>query len=352
MIRRCTNFTPAVVLLLFAEAVFGQQDMPGEKVTFLHSPEQSVVDVYMDGQHFTSYRYEDTWKKPLLYPLMTKSGYNVARGYPIEPLEGERYDHPHHVGFWLNYGDVNDLDFWNNSNQRDPEKSHRYGSVVHKDVVAMHSDGEIGKLEVTANWVNSVGDVLLYEQSSFTFREIEGIRCIDRQTTLTANVNISFGDSKEGMVAVRVAKELELPISKPIKILDNDGKPSDEPIIDTTTRHGDYLSSEGVKGKAVWGTRATWMRLSSPTAALPVCLVLMDHPDNIGYPTYWHARDYGLFAANPLGQEVFSKGRHKLNHQISKGDSVTWKYRLLIHEGDPLSPEKIGIIQQEFSGRK
>ena len=73
------------------------------------------VDVTIDGKPFTSYIWPATLKKPVLYPLRTAKGTLVTRGFPLDPRKGERVDHPHHVGMWLNHGDVNGLDFWNNS---------------------------------------------------------------------------------------------------------------------------------------------------------------------------------------------------------------------------------------------
>lgn len=111
---------------------------------------------------------------------------------------------------------------------------------------------------------------------------------------------------------------------------------------------GDYLSSEGGTGKGVWGTRAKWMKLHGELEGAKVEIVIMDHPDNVGYPTYWHARDYGLFSANPLGQAVFSKKKESLNFALIKGESVTFRYRMLIHEGKSLSHETLEKFQEEF----
>ena len=72
------------------------------------------VDVFVDGQPFTAYVWPEKLKVPVLYPLRTAQGTIVTRGFPLEPRTGERVDHPHHAGFWLNYGDVNGVDFWNN----------------------------------------------------------------------------------------------------------------------------------------------------------------------------------------------------------------------------------------------
>ena len=334
------------------QVIVAQESNPNDKVMFVQSKEKQAVDVYIDGDYFTSYRYEKEWKKPVLFPLLTKSGKKLTRGYPIDPQPGERYDHPHHVGFWFNYGDVNGLDFWNNSSQRSSAQKNKYGEILHEAIVAMQSDEAQGVLEVSANWVKADGEVLLKEETTFTFKESGTTRVIDRETKLSALMDVTFADNKEGMVGVRVAKELEFPIRKPTSLLNEHALANDHKTVDTMVRTGNYLSSEGNTGKEVWSTRATWMQLDGQIGGNPVALVLIDHPDNVGYPTYWHARDYGLFAANPLGQKVFTKGEKELNFRLEKGKSVTFNYRLLVHEGDPLLAQEINVLQKEFSGRK
>src|SRR5689334_20281961 len=89
------------------------------------------VDIIIDGKAFTAYIWPETVKKPVLYPLRTAMGTLVTRGYPIEPRPGERTDHPHQVGLWFNYGDVNGFDFWNNSAAIKPADRGHYGTIRH-----------------------------------------------------------------------------------------------------------------------------------------------------------------------------------------------------------------------------
>jgi Methane oxygenase PmoA len=106
------------------------------------------VDVTIDGKPFTSYMYPHDEKKPYLYPLRTAQGTLVTRGWPVEPRPGERVDHPHHIGLWFNYGNVNGLDFWNNSNAIPAERAPRMGTVVHKRVIEASSGRDKGELNV------------------------------------------------------------------------------------------------------------------------------------------------------------------------------------------------------------
>lgn len=193
----------------------------------------------------------------------------------------------------------------------------------------------MGMLDVVNEWLTPRGDVLLEEYTHFFFSAQGSSRIIDRITTLQAlGQEVLFKDNKEGMFAVRVARPLELPSEK-------DG--------DLAEANGNYLSSEGIQGEFVWGTRARWMKLYGTLDSEKVALVIFDHPDNVGYPTYWHARSYGLFSANPLGQAVFSEGKQVLDFKLAPHESVTFKYRLLVHSGSELSPNFLDSMAEEFA---
>jgi hypothetical protein len=161
-------------------------------------------------------------------------------------------------------------------------------------------------------------------------------RYIDRVTTLKALVeSVYFKDDKEGMIAIRVARELEHPSNKPEIFTDAQGKETSVPVLNNMGVTGEYLSSEGIKGEEVWSTRAKWMRLGGMMKDKPVSITILDHPKNNSYPTYWHARGYGLFSANPLGANIFSKGKESLHLTLKKGEEVTFRYRILVSDQLP-----------------
>jgi hypothetical protein len=292
------------------------------------------VDVTVDGKPFTSYVWPDTIKKPVLYPLRSSTGAIVTRGFPLDPRSGERVDHPHHVGLWFNYGNVNGVDFWNNSDSVKPDPKHPYGTIVHRKIVRTVNGKDRGELDVEMDWLMADGSPVLREDTRFIFRAGANVRAIDRLTTLTAlDKKVQFNDDKEGVLGIRVARSLELPADKPEVFTDSSGKPTTVPRLDNTGVGGMYLSSEGLKGDAVWGTRGRWVILSGSVEQQPVALVILDHPKNPGFPTYWHARGYGLFAANPLGEAALSNGKERLNFAIEAGHSATFRYRVLIIAG-------------------
>lgn len=313
--------------------------------------DEKKVDVVVDGKLFTSYIYPEQIKKPVLWPLMSPAGNMLTRSFPLVNKEGDRSDHPHHVGVWLNYGDVNGLDFWNNSEAIAPEKRESYGTIYHRSIEKAESGKGTALLETTAVWESPDHIVMLEEQSSFTFTALENMRIIDRSTTLKAAIDeVNFTDNKEGMFAIRVARELELPSEKPTNLLDSHGNVTRVEKMDNTLVKGDYRSAEGLEGSEVWGTRCRWMKLASEINGEQVALVIIDHPSNPGYPTYWHARGYGLFAANTLGQKVFSEGENELNFALKKGESVTFKYRLVVAAED-LSDDQINQLADEYASK-
>ena len=292
------------------------------------------VDILVGGKPFTSYIWPTTLKKPVLFPIRSAGGVVVTRGYPLEPRPGERVDHPHHAGLWFNYGNVNGLDFWNNSDAIKAEAAPKMGTIIHRSVRASTSGAGEGSLDVTEDWVDYTNKPLLREDTRFVFRAKNGIRSIDRITTLTAlDAPVSFTDNKEGVIGMRVARSLEQPSLTPEKFTDASGRVTEVAKLDTAGVHGLYQSSEGKEGDAVWGTRGKWTMLTGDVSGTPLTLAILDHPKNVGFPTYWHARGYGLFAANPLGQKAMSNGKEELNFKLAPKASVTFRHEILILDG-------------------
>ncbi len=347
------SFTLMIILSVAINSCKGQlktTEAESDTVVFVNDTANQKIDVQLNGTLFTSYHYQASLPKPVLFPLVTASGKTLTRGFPIDPQPGERVDHPHHMGNWFNYGDVNGLDFWNNSDAIPKEKLEDYGKIVHSEIVKINQ--EEGSLTTKSKWQNITGKSLLDETTVFKFSQEGKTRIIDRYTTLTALQDISLKDNKEGVFGVRVTRAMELPAKKPAIFVDVQGNPTEIKVLDNTGVNGNYLSSEGLEGNDVWGTRAEWVKLYSTINDEPVSITIIDHPNNVGYPTYWHARDYGLFSANPLGQKVFSKGKETLNFALKKGESVTFHYRMLIHSGSVLKPKEIksfSLLESKFT---
>ena len=318
------------------------------KVGFIVSDQEQKADVLIGGKLVTSYCWPGNVYKPVLYPVKTLTGTEVTRGFPLKPREGERNDHIHQVGSWLNYGNVNGFDFWGNGSTG--QKSENGGVIRHLSVdQAKGGDGE-GMLALRAAWQDPSGKELLDEKTEFHFIVNRNYYCIDRITTLTARgQDVSMKDTKEGMFAIRVARQLELPSNENVLLLDSSGDPGTEKASENRGVTGNYRSSEGVTGDAVWGTRAKWMCLYGTITNEKVSVVICDHPENPSYPTYWHARGYGLFSANPLGGSDFTNGKEVINFSIPAGKSVTFRYRTVITSGIFLTDDEINNLSIDFA---
>ena len=320
-----------------------------ERVDVLPRPADRRVDVLVDGQPFTSYMWPERLAKPVLWPIRSAGGALVTRGFPLEPRAGERVDHPHQVGLWFNHGDVDGVDFWNNSEALEPEQRAKMGSIRQAAIESANGGSGRGTLRVAVEWLMPGGAVAIREQTAYAFGAGPGRRSIDRDTTLSAaGKRVVFNDNKEGTLGLRVARALEEPSKEPLVFTDASGRPTSVPALDNTGVNGVYTSSEGLKGGAVWGTRARWVALSGRVGQEEVVLLLLDHPRNPGYPTYWHARGYGLFAANPLGAKVFSNGKEQLNLALEPGRSVRFRHRLLILTG-PFSAATAEAAWKQFA---
>jgi hypothetical protein len=322
------------------------------KIDVVRDEARRRVDVRVDGAPFTSYVWPERLKKPVLFPIRTAKGTVVTRGFPLEPRPGERVDHPHHVGLWFNYGDVNGVDFWNNAEGLPADRAGKMGTIHHRAISRAAGGSGQGELEVDSDWVMPDGSVVLREHTRYVFRGAPDWRSIDRITTLNAGEQaVSFKDNKEGVLGLRVARALEEPSDKPEVFTDAQGRPTAVPTMDNKGVNGVYLSSEGKKGGAVWGTRGRWTVLQGTVEGEAVTLGILDHPGNPGFPTYWHARGYGLFAANPLGQAALSDGRERLDFALAPRASTTFRHRILIASGT-LTPEQVEARFREFASAR
>jgi hypothetical protein len=257
----------------------------------------------------------------------------VTRGFPLEPRPGERTDHPHQVGHWFNYGDVNGYDFWGHSLATPAENIPKMGTIVHKEVIHISSGAERGELAVRADWVVP-GSTLLREETRFVFSGASRRREIDRVTTWTAaDKPVTFSDTKEGAFGIRVARALEHPSEDLERFVNARGETETVPRVDTAGVTGLYIGSGGKTGDAVWGTRGPWMGLTGVVETERVTLAILTHPSSHGYPPYWHARGYGLFAANPLGRQGYDPKQDPATLTLQPGESVTFRHRILVLDG-------------------
>ena len=349
-LTRVSVFVLLISVSISCQSQKSNQDNKSTMVEFLKVDAENRVDVMAGGKLFTSFCWPENVYKPILYPVFTSAGTEITRGFPLRPREGERNDHIHQAGIWLNYGKVNGLDFWGNGYRGVKEPAG--GEIKHLNIEKLSGGKGEGVLVSNESWIDPTGKELLAEKTEYHFIVKGSIRIIDRITTLKAGTEeVTFEDTKEGMFGIRVARQLELPLKEMVVLLDSSGKPSAEKADASKEATGNYKSSEGITGEAVWGTRAKWMDLYGNIGDEKISLVVCDHPKNPGFPTYWHARGYGLFAANPFGWNDFTKGKEKFNFSIKPGQKIQIIFRVIISSGVHLTDSEINDLANEFSGK-
>ena len=259
--------------------------------------------VFRDDQLVTQY-LTMSGHKPVLYPLHGPDGVPLTRAFPIaDALPGEAKDHVHHRSLWFTHGEVNEFDFW--------AEGEHCGKIKQTSSKAT-ADSEQAKLETENDWLTPAGDVLLSDQRTLVFHDVEGAQVIDFDIVLTAGKeDVVFGDTKEGSFGVRVAGTMKV-----------DAK-----------QGGTILTNRGAKDGAAWGQEAEWVDYSGPVDGKTYGVTIMNHPSSFGFPTRWHVRSYGLFAANPFGVHHFVGGKRTEGVRLPAGESLSLRYRLVLHRG-------------------
>lgn len=265
---------------------------------------EGKVEVQFADQPFTTLRTGD-YSKPVLYPVLAPGQIPMTRGWPIEELPGEAHDHPHHKSVWFAHGDVNGADFWADQDR-----------IVTETI---ELDEAHGSLRLRHRWFQNE-QRLASDWTLLRFGGDSRTRWIDWDVTVRAETaELVWGDTKEGTFAVRTHPDLQLTAN---------------PAQGVSEVFGQALNSAGDRDKTVWGRRAEWVYYFGPVDGQPAGLMIMDHPQNLRHPTPWHARDYGLVAANPFGLHEFlgePKGAGSVS--LKAGDSLRLVYRLLVHSG-------------------
>jgi hypothetical protein len=273
------------------------------------------IDVLIGGHLFTSYCFGAATAKPYLFPLRSAQGTVVTRSFPMtSDIPGEDHDEPHQRAMYFAHGDINGYDFWGEAEfprwSRHPAS--RFGRTAFRKLDEMRGGPDAGEVRAEFDLATSEGQVIAAETQAYIFRGDEHSRIIDCEFTVRANLGpVKMGDTKEGTFAIRVVKALDSP-------------------------PGRMVNSNGAVGeKAVWGKRADWVDYYGNVAGEDVGIAIFDNPKNLRHPTYWHARHYGLLAANPFGLKQFLHDRHQDGSDvIATGGSLTLRYRVFIHHGD------------------
>ena len=307
-----TLLSAAIVLTSFSFSALDASEVTVEK-----TDRGAVVKV--DGQLFTEYLIK-SGNKPICYPIIGPTGKAMTRHYPMvsDKVEGEKQDHPHHRSFWFTHGDVNGVSYWH--------EGANAGNIVHREFVKLESAGSTAVIVTRNDWIGPDGKKACSDERTLTFGADEGRRWIDFDITFTAagSEPVKFGDTKEGSFGVRVAGTMKVDAKK----------------------GGQVVNSAGQTDGGAWGKPAAWVDYSGIVGDQRLGVAIMNHPSSFRFPTYWHVRTYGLFAANPFGLHDFKRSKDvDGSHRVPKGESLKLRYRVLIHRGD----EKEGRVAEAYA---
>ncbi len=312
MIHKALLAGTGLLLLTSGCAHFPSAD-GGVQITRL----EGKLSVQVAGKAFTEYRYENV-PRPYLFPVLAPGGERLTRNWPIAQGENEEKDHPHHLSLWFGHLKVNGQDFWSIQPNA--------GKIVHDRFVEVKSGSRVGVITTENKWVAKDGTIVLRDQQTVRIYNRDTDRILDYEVTLRATEgDVTFGDDKDGLMAIRLAETMRL---KPNS--HNQGKPT-----------GHIVMSTGVRDAQTWGKRAAWCDYHGPVGDKILGVAIFDHPTNPRHPTWWHVRDYGLFAANPFGIRHFEnlQDRSAGDMKLPRGRSVTFKYRFYFHEGDEIQAQ-------------
>ena len=289
------------------------------------------VRVEIGGKLFTEYFFKGA-SRPYCYPVLAADGTSLARDYPMKETPGEDTDHKHHRALMFAHSDANKIDFWNEGTSG---TTYPKGNTVHDGFVETKG-GEVGVIRTKNRWVSPDGKLIATDDTTMRFRGTADARVLDYEVTIkaTPGAPLVLGDNKDGTMAIRVAQWMNAP--RKAKGVEIAGK-------------GTIVTAKGERNAAAWGTRADWCDYHAPHNGKTYGIAIFDHPQNLRHPTWWMAREYGLFAANPFGQKDFEvAAKHppgKGDHTIPAGGTLTLRYRFYFHMGD----EKAGKVAERYA---
>jgi hypothetical protein len=279
---------------------------PGSGVELI--PHDRRIEVRVDGKPVTEY-IPDDGPKPYFFPVIGPSGAAMTRAFPMKKVEGEKNDHPHQRSLWFTHGSVNKVDFWS--------ELAGHGRIVETSRPTIVGGQVMGMIRTTDDWLDSGGKKVCEDERVVRIFATRRARVLDFDITLKATAGpVTFGDTKEGMFGVRVATSMDV----------------------TSRKGGKILNAEGLEDKAAWGKPSPWVDYTGPVDGKTVGVAILNHPSSFRYPTTWHVRDYGLFAANPFGWHDFGQ-KTSGEYVLPAGESIRFRYRVILHDGDTASAD-------------
>lgn len=310
-------------LLACLGLVAGCTNQPDSKPKVGVTPLTNRVRVEFEGQFFTDFVWGDGASRPYCYPILAPDGTRMTRDFPMRETPGEDTDHPWHRSLWFAHSMVNGVDFWNEAGG-DVARSGKLKGRTVVDAITETKSGKIGVIRAHVKWLAPDGRLVCTDDRTLRFHATAAGRFIDYEVTLHAlpSEPLLLGDNKDGTMALRLAQWMTLP-----------HKYKGREVAGV----GHIVTSTGVRDADAWGKRADWCDYYAPHNGKTYGVAIFDSPSNLRHPTWWMARDYGLFGANPFGRHDYEKLKdqpHIGDYTIPAGGSLTLRYRFIFHEGD------------------
>ncbi|HZT80382.1 MAG TPA: PmoA family protein [Gemmataceae bacterium] len=284
------------------------------------------IDFHAGKALVASYRKGADVAKPYFWPVIGPGGAPLTRAWPmLKGQPGESTDHPHQKSAWFCHGDVipegiplkqkikgvEGVDFWS--------ESPGHGRIVCVHVGEPKVNKDHAQVTTRNEWRTADGTKVLDETRTIHLYDLGAAKLFVLNIDLHASVcPITFGDTKEGSMGIRINDDIRATKGKekgPGRIENAEGK---------------------VGEKECWGGVSAWCDYSGPLGGKTVGLAILADPAN-PYSSCWHARGYGLMAANPFGRNKsgFPAMRGKTDLvKLAKGEHLKLRYGILLHPGD------------------
>jgi Methane oxygenase PmoA len=277
--------------------------------------EGANVKVLVDGNLFTEY-LSDQATKPYYYPVIGPTGAAITRHHPMKAVEGEAKDHNHQRSLWFSHMNVNGYDFWGSDPLNKSKKND--GKIKETAKKTLVAGPVLGRIRTTDDWLGPDGKRVCEDERVVTIYDVESARVLDFDVRVKAtDAPVTFFDNKDGTFGLRVASSMDVLHGK-------------------VKGQGKITNAEGITDDDAWGKASSWVDYVGPVDGQIVGVAILNHPDSFRYPTTWHVRNYGLFAANPFGWHDFGMKKSG-DHTIPGGESIRFGYRIIFHKGDTAS---------------
>jgi len=281
------------------------------------------IKVIVDGQLFTEY-LSDSATKPYYSPVIGPNGAAIPRHYPMKKTAGEDEDHNHQRSLWFTHGAVNGYDFWGSDPLNKPNP--KSGSIKETAKKTLVDGPVLGLIRTTDDWLGPDGKRVCEDERVVRIYDTKTARVLDFDVTVKApDGPVTFGDTKEGMFGLRLASSMDVMVKK-------------------KKGNGKITNAEGITDTDTWGKASPWVDYVGPVEGQTVGVAILNHPDSFRYPTTWHVREYGLFAANPFGWHDFGL-KSPGEYTVPKGESIRFRYRVIFHKGDTASANVPGAFK-------